>query len=238
MKGEDIVPSSYESRRLSYNRVCMKHMNTIMLTVISRNGREATCSCTECGCEFTTGYHDALKSRLGHLCSNCSSPSGQEVNQALLKKFLHYDPLTGIVTNRLIRHGCNVGDVLGVVGNTGYLRISFAGQPYLLHRLIWLYMTGTLPDKVDHLNHNKLDNSWVNLREVNNTDNSKNCSVSKNSSTKVNGVSFMKSRSKYRAYIMVARKQISLGLFANIDDAVAARKAADIKYDFHSNHGN
>jgi len=36
---------------------------------------------------------------------------------------------------------------------------------------------------------------------------------------------------------MVDGKTIHLGRFDKFEDAVAARKAADIKYGFHPNHG-
>jgi hypothetical protein len=47
----------------------------------------------------------------------------------------------------------------------------------------------------------------------------------------------MKTLSKYRAYIMVNRKQIHLGVYEDINDAIAARKQANIDYGFHANHG-
>lgn len=206
------------------------------LTVLSKTGNRAVCLC-QCGNTYDVSYQDALKSRLGHLCPLCKSPANQPLTQELVKKFLHYDPVTGIVTNLVDRWGCHKGEQVGTVGNHGYLHLNFGGETYLLHRLIWLYMTGLLPEQVDHEDHNKLNNAWNNLREVTNTVNSMNCSVSKNSTTKVNGVSFMKSKGKYRAYIMVNKKQISLGLYVNIEDAIAARLAADIKYGFHTNHG-
>ncbi len=35
------------------------------------------------------------------------------------------------------------------------------------HTLAFLYMEGAFPkNEVDHLNHNRSDNSWVNLRKV------------------------------------------------------------------------
>lgn len=98
-------------------------------------------------------------------------------------------------------------------------------------------MTGNLPEQVDHINHNRQDNRWINLREVNNTNNIKNCSLSKNSVTKINGVNLIKTTNKYRAYITVNKKQIHLGVFDDINDAIAARKQADIDYGFHVNHG-
>lgn len=217
----------------------LMNKDTPMLNMVSKLDKfRAIFSCAECSTEYTANMYDARKSKIGHLCKDCKSMAGKPITQELLKKHFDYDALTGLITCRLPQALLNVGDTVGSVGNHGYLQISIAGKVYLAHRLIWLYMTGTLPDKVDHINHNRLDNSWDNLREVCNTQNAKNCSVSKNSVTKINGVSFMKSRKKYRAYITVDRKQISLGLFTNIEDAIAARAQADKDYGFHTNHGN
>lgn len=53
-----------------------------------------------------------------------------------------------------------------------------------------------------------------------------NGTVNKNSTTGVNGVT-RSSSGGYRAYINFQRKQITLGSFTNLEDAVAARKAAE-----------
>ena len=53
--------------------------------------------------------------------------------------------------------------------------------------------------------------------------------VSKNSTTGIKGVNRLKN-GRYRAYIMVDRKQTSLGLYDQIEDAAAARKAGEEKY--------
>ena len=53
--------------------------------------------------------------------------------------------------------------------------------------------------------------------------------TNKNSSTGVTGVAFTK-KGRYRAYISIGKKQINLGLFDNLDDAKAARKAAEQRY--------
>lgn len=210
-----------------------------MLKIVSKlSPTKSICECTECGTHYETNHYDASKSRIGHLCKLCKDLTGQELNQALVQKFFTYDALTGVLKRRLPTSNNYVGEVVGTLKNNGYLSVGIGNKEYLVHRIIWLYQTGYMPDQVDHINHDRLDNSWSNLREVNNTDNSKNASISKNSSTKLNGVSFMKSRNKYRATIMVNKKQIHLGLFADINDAIQARKDADVKYGFHSNHGN
>ena len=58
--------------------------------------------------------------------------------------------------------------------------------------------------------------------------------VNKNSSTGITGVGVYRNKrtgeEMYRAYITVKRKQIALGLYSDINDAIAARKAAEEKY--------
>ena len=54
--------------------------------------------------------------------------------------------------------------------------------------------------------------------------------VSRNSKTGHTGVTWREKEHKYYAYIMVDRKQISLGLHTKMEDAIAARKAAEERY--------
>lgn len=53
--------------------------------------------------------------------------------------------------------------------------------------------------------------------------------INKNSTTNHTGVSWMPKLQKYRAYINFKRKQYNLGLFADLDDAISARKEAEEK---------
>lgn len=210
-----------------------------MLKIIKKLSKtKSICECVECGSHYETNQYDAQKSRIGNLCVLCKNPANQQLDQALVKKFFDYNPIIGELSRRLPTANNYVGEVVGTLKNTGYLSVGLGNKEYLVHRLIWLYMKGYLPDQVDHIDHNRTNNAWSNLREVNNTENAKNTSVSVNSTTKITGVSFMKSRNKYRATIMVNRKQIHLGLFENINDAIKARKDAEIKHGFHANHGS
>lgn len=209
-----------------------------MLVIVKKLSKfRSLCLCKECGVEYETNHYDAKKSPVGHLCIQCKELPSGEITQATLHKFFEYDPNTGDMTTKLPHKGRKVGTVLGSIGNHGYLHANLCGKTYLIHRLIWLYVYGYLPEQVDHINHNKLDNSLGNLREVNNTTNSMNCSVSRNSTTKVNGVSKLNS-GKYRAYINSNKKHIHLGVFDSIDDAIKARELANKDYNYHPNHGS
>lgn len=193
--------------------------------------------CYYCNYIYVANHYDAKKSRLGHMCPSCKELPKKPLTQDLVRKLFNYNDLTGEVTYARPTHHNSIGDKAGYSHSGGYLAILIGTTEYLLHRIIWLYVKGYLPDQVDHIDHVRNNNRWRNLREVNNTDNSKNTSVSNNSTTRVTGVSFMKSRNKYRAYITIKGKQVSLGLFTNLEDAIEARQKANIQHGFHSNHG-
>ena len=108
--------------------------------------------------------------------------------------------------------------------NKGYAQSS---KGILLHRLIMA------PDNdmvVDHINHDRLDNRKENLRICSTRQNTMNQDVSKNNTSGITGVGWDKSSNKWIAYIKVNYRQITLGRFSNIDDAIEARRNAEIEY--------
>ena len=96
-----------------------------------------------------------------------------------------------------------------------------------LHRLIM-----DCPDDmvVDHWNHNKLDNRRDNLRICTQQENMMNRSIQSNNTSGITGVNWDKSRGKWRAQIMLNKKTKYLGLYENIEDAIQARRQAEIDY--------
>ncbi len=158
------------------------------------------------------------------------------LTQEYLKSILDYNPDTGVFKWAVSKaQRVERGDVAGY-DSKGYIRIEIDNKPYFAHRLAFLYMTGEMPvDQVDHKNRVRNDNRWINLKEASNSDNQKNKSLQKNNTSGVVGVAWRETR--WVARIMVDKKAINLGSFAEFHEAVNARKNAEIFYGFSENHG-
>jgi hypothetical protein len=104
-----------------------------------------------------------------------------------------------------------------------YREIGVNGKVYLAHRLAWVLHYGVWPeDQIDHINNDRADNRIENLREATRTQNNRNKSSAKGSTSKYLGVSWNKKSNKWRAEIRVDGKDYYLGLFTVEEDAARA----------------
>jgi len=88
------------------------------------------------------------------------------LNQKRLREILTYDPDTGIFT---FAKDKRKGKIAGTAHDPrGFQKVQIDNERHLLHRLAWLWMTGTMPRwSVEHVNGDRSDNRWENLREGN-----------------------------------------------------------------------
>lgn len=93
----------------------------------------------------------------------------------------------------------------------------------LLHRFL---LKPQEHEQIDHINRDKLDNRKHNLRICDNFINAQN----KSTNNDTVGVSWSKTKNKWRAYISKNKKQISLGYYFNKKDAIEARLKAEKTY--------
>lgn len=79
-----------------------------------------------------------------------------------------YNPATGQLVRRYTTSSrAQRGDLVGCKNALGYLVVRIGPKLYLCHRIIWLWMTGDWPAAdVDHINRDRRDNRWDNLRDV------------------------------------------------------------------------
>lgn len=103
--------------------------------------------------------------------------------------------------------------------------------PLYLHRQL-IFWSGVSIEglAIDHVNGRTLDNRQSNLRVCTPTENAHNRKLSSRNKSGVTGVSWMADRWAWDCSLMVDRTVVRLGYFKSFDEAVAARKAAEIKY--------
>jgi hypothetical protein len=212
-----------------------------MLHIVENIGKSgAKCKCNSCGKLYIVkDKYSNKKTPIGNLCTSCKNIliNMHTFTQTDLQKVFYYDEITGNLFYRITCYRANKGSIATTPHTRGYLQTRIGKKAYLAHRIIFMYMQGYMPIEIDHIDHNRSNNVWTNLREISPRDNHLNESLSKNSTTGITGVCLHAPTGKYRAYIMVHRKHIHLGLYENIADAQAARQYANTRYGFHENHG-
>ncbi len=146
----------------------------------------------------------------------------------------HYDPETGVITKPngkpmgTSRNGC--GYINGAI---------YCGRTYSIaqHIIAWAWMTGTWPEEtdqfIDHINGERDDNRWGNLRLVTRQEQNQNLALSKRNNSGQVGVCWYKRKQQW--HVRIGHNHI--GYFNDFNAAVAARKAAERQYGFHANHG-
>jgi hypothetical protein len=147
------------------------------------------------------------------------------------REVLVYDPETGALNWRIRRPGAPKGALVGTRNSHGYTQVEIDYRLYKAHRVIWLLMTGAWPKHhIDHINGMRADNRWKNLREATPLQNARNRRPDKEGGSGRVGVTFVRASSKWQAYIGIDNRTVSLGHFAEIEDAIAARVAAESEH--------
>lgn len=118
----------------------------------------------------------------------------------------------------------------GTLDGGGYMQTGIKGKYCKNHRIIFMMHHGYVPDFIDHIDGNPLNNRIENLRAVTESQNQYNRSFQRNNKTGIKGVSWDKSQKRWKARIGIDGKDILLGHFNNINDAENAVKEARIKY--------
>ena len=102
----------------------------------------------------------------------------------------------------------------------------------LAHRIIWELVTGRVPELLDHINGDRMDNRLCNLREATPTLSSSNRGFTHRNKSGVIGVFWNSGRKCWQGQISMNGHQYHLGVFKTKDEAKAARKAAEVALKF------
>lgn len=116
------------------------------------------------------------------------------------------------------------------VKHSGYIETRTPDSNYSLkmHRFL---MNATKTNQIiDHISRDTTDNRKSNLRIVTVRENSFNAGERINSTSGIRGISWRSDNKKWRVRIGIDYKEISVGNFEKLEDAIVARISAEKKY--------
>lgn len=160
-----------------------------------------------------------------------------ELTAERLRELLHYDPGTGVFTHLT---GFRKGRTAGRIRTTplrkggGYVQINVGCVGQLAHRLAWLYVFGTWPRELDHIDGNRANNVISNLRQASGSQNMANRGKQKNNTSGFKGAFKHQKGGRWFARIKRGNEHRYLGTFdtARLAHAAYAKAAAELFGEF------
>lgn len=140
-----------------------------------------------------------------------------QIAQDVLKELFEYRD--GKLFWKISKTPIKIGKETGTINSTGYKCTTVNKKTYLTHRLIFLYHHGYLPEMVDHIDGNPLNNNIENLREADKYQNQYNAKKRSDNKTGVKGVHICPTTGKYIANIRLDGQRIYLGSFLDLQSA-------------------
>jgi hypothetical protein len=140
-----------------------------------------------------------------------------------------YDPYTGLFKWRESGKGRpKVPDWWpGQKTHWGYFVIAINRLQFFTHRLAFLYMMGRGPQEdVDHIDGDRANNRWGNLREATGSQNKYNTGLRGHNTTGFRGVFRHNQTGKWVARIKAGEQRVNLGSFPTPEEASKAYEAA------------
>jgi hypothetical protein len=106
------------------------------------------------------------------------------ITQQRLRELAHYCPQTGKFTHLHSDRRKKAGMFAGSLRRDGYVYVMFGGFRAMAHQFAFLYVTDVWPvQEIDHIDGNKANNAFANLRQVNRRTNTENKRTAKRNST-------------------------------------------------------
>lgn len=140
-----------------------------------------------------------------------------------LWELFEYRPLTGeLLWRKPTSNRVKSGDVVGSPGRNNGVDVRLHGNLYRAHRFVWRWVTADDPGQleVDHINGNRRDNRYQNLRLATRAQNMWNIACT--------GATKMPC-GRYYSRIRIGGKPIHLGTFATEREAQEAYKKAALE---------
>ena len=129
-----------------------------------------------------------------------------------------------------------IGQKAGTLNNSGYRVIKFNQKSYLEHRIIFALHKGYMPEFVDHIDGNTINNHIENLREATKTQNHYNRNLQKNNTSGIKGVCWHKPSKKWSVNLIVNGEKKYFGTY--FDKEVARFVVEAMRCKYHGNFAN
>lgn len=146
-------------------------------------------------------------------------PTRKPLTLELLKQRLAYNPKTGVWQWLRSNNAC-AKKPAGHMRPDGYRQLIIDGVCYFSGRLAWFYMTSEWPqEQIDHINRNRADDRWSNLREATWSNNMANRKLHTNNTSGYRGVSWDNTQQKWDVRV----NRLHIGWYDDLEEAVAVR---------------
>lgn len=149
------------------------------------------------------------------------------MTQEFVKSIFDYDPVSGWLfwkynPNKFDNWNSRFAGKPAGTFSGEYIYVSIGDEKYPAHRVIFLWLHGYLPERVDHVNDDGYNNRPDNLRSATHAQN-----IFKGFYVKSRGVE--KHGKKYRARIGSRENRINIGSFDTYEEARAAYEKAAVE---------
>jgi hypothetical protein len=157
-------------------------------------------------------------------------------SQAQLKELFDYDPETGELRWKIPRGNRSPGSLAGTLDDKGYVFVRLFKKTYKAHRLIWVYVHGEDPSRlqIDHIDGVKSNNAITNLRLATPSQNIQNTHIRTDNYLRFKNV--YEAKGKYKVGFQVAGKYKHFGTYATLEEAVIV--ADVIRHKLHKEFAN
>lgn len=145
-----------------------------------------------------------------------------ELTQEMVVEMFDYHA-DGKLTRRhsMMGNGNYAGRVIGTTPSgtrdDRYSVTKVHGQHWCVHKLIYLYHHGVVPEQLDHINGEATDNRIENLRVATTAQNSCNRKLFSNNKSGCKGVSWHKKQSRWFVYVDANKKRKNIGYFDDLE---------------------
>lgn len=140
-----------------------------------------------------------------------------EMTVEFAKANFHYNPESGVLS-KVIAGGLK--PCLSK-NDKGYVCAYILDRRFVAHQIAWALMTGSFPKAgLDHIDGDRANNRWLNLREADPTQNMCNSATRRKVNDLPRGVVPVKEvRSSFLARIQYKKRNITLGVFPTAEEA-------------------